>query len=140
MDFMVGIFLALAVSRGATVAGLERERGFYPVLLIVIAACYILFAVLGGTAWTLGAEMVPAAAFVTLAILGLRKNLWIVVAALAGHGLFDLTHARLIADPGVPAWWPMFCLSYDVVAALYLSWRLMTAPTGAVRAAPRNAA
>jgi hypothetical protein len=26
-------------------------------------------------------------------------------------------HGRLIANPGVPAWWPMFCLACDVTAA-----------------------
>ena len=30
-------------------------------------------------------------------------------------------HGQLIANPGVPAWWPQFCLAYDVVAAAYLA-------------------
>jgi hypothetical protein len=43
---------------------------------------------------------------------------------LVAHGVFDWFHGYLIADPGVPSWWPMFCLAYDLVAALYLSWLL----------------
>lgn len=33
-------------------------------------------------------------------------------------------YAQLIANPGVPAWWPTFCLTCDVTAGVYLAWRL----------------
>ena len=46
----------------------------------------------------------------------------LVAAALAGHGVFDLIHASLIANPGVPLWWPQFCSAYDIVAGAYLAW------------------
>jgi hypothetical protein len=45
-------------------------------------------------------------------------------AGLAAHGVQDLFHARLVANPGVPAWWPAFCLTYDLAAAGYLAWCL----------------
>jgi len=51
-------------------------------------------------------------------------NLWIVVAGLAAHGLFDLLHPQLIDNPGVPSFWPMFCMAYDVVAAACLAFLL----------------
>jgi hypothetical protein len=38
--------------------------------------------------------------------------------------VLDFFHARLVANPGVPVWWPAFCLTYDVAAAGYLAWRL----------------
>jgi hypothetical protein len=38
--------------------------------------------------------------------------------------MFDSVHGELIANPGVPAWWPAFCLAYDVTAAAYLAWIL----------------
>jgi hypothetical protein len=31
-------------------------------------------------------------------------------------------HGQLIANPGVPAWWPAFCSAYDGVAAGYLAY------------------
>lgn len=46
------------------------------------------------------------------------------VAGLAGHGIFDFVHGYLIANSGVPAFWPAFCGSYDVVAAAGLAWIL----------------
>jgi hypothetical protein len=30
-------------------------------------------------------------------------------------------HPAVIANPGVPVWWPGWCLAYDVVAAAYLA-------------------
>jgi hypothetical protein len=50
--------------------------------------------------------------------------LWIVAVALASHGIFDAVHGFLVENPGVPAWWPAFCLSFDVGAGAYLAWVL----------------
>lgn len=124
MELFIGIVLALAASLFARLSGFDRDRAFYPVVLIVIASYYLLFAVMGGSSWALGLESLAMMVFAAAAVLGFRTSLWLVVAALAGHGVFDLVHAALIANPGVPPWWPMFCLGYDVMAALYLAWLL----------------
>src|SRR6266513_4032363 len=121
MEYIVGVVLALGISGLATVVGLDRDRAFYPTLTLVIASYYDLFAVIGGSLHALMLESAGAAAFLLLSLIGFRFTLWWVVAALAAHGVFDWLHGRLIADPGVPSWWPMFCLTYDLVAAAYLS-------------------
>jgi hypothetical protein len=136
MEYLVGLFLALAISVFATVVGLDRDRAFYPTVMIVIALLYGLFAVMGGSTQTLLQESPAIAAFVVLAVLGFRRNLWLVVVALAGHGVFDIFHGHIVANAGVPPWWPMFCFTYDVVAAAYLAWLLMRSRV-AVRA-PRG--
>jgi len=66
-------------------------------------------------------ESIVIAGFLLVAFVGFKHNLWFVVAALAAHGVFDFVHASVIADPGVPAWWPAFCLAYDGVTAAYLA-------------------
>jgi hypothetical protein len=121
MEFAIGIAAATAVGIFATVIGFDKERSFYPVVLIVIAALYILFAVMAGSTDSLIAEAIPAFAFVVLAALGYRKTPWLVVAGLALHGVFDFFHHAIIVNPGVPVWWPGWCLSYDVMAAAYLA-------------------
>ena len=70
------------------------------------------------------AESIVITGFVLISILGFKLNLWLVVAALLAHGVFDFIHAHLISNRGVPAWWPGFCLTYDVAAAGYLAWIL----------------
>jgi hypothetical protein len=119
--YLVGAGLALGVGVFATIVGLDRDRAFYPTVMIVIAALYALFAVLGGSREALVVESAVGVAFVALAVAGFRSSLWLVVAALAGHGLFDFVHGRWIANPGVPLFWPAFCGTYDVVAAGYLA-------------------
>src|SRR5687767_1456369 len=89
--------------------------------MIVIATYYALFAVMGGSHQALGLESMVIVAFLVASIAGFRRTLWLVVAALAAHGVFDFFHGQLIPNPGVPAWWPQFCLAYDVVAAAYLA-------------------
>ena len=125
VEFVVGVFLALSVGLLATFVGFERDRAFYPTVLIVIALYYALFAVMGGSVRALAIESIVIVAFVGASIVGFRKSLWLVVAAFAGHGLFDFIHGHLIVNPGVPVWWPLFCLSFDVAAAAYLAWRLV---------------
>ena len=63
-----------------------------------------------------------------------RAFAWVagVVVALAAHGLLDFTYHQLIAIPGVPAWWPSFCLSFDVVAAACFAWLLSQSRASAV--------
>jgi hypothetical protein len=125
MEYFVGVALALGVGIFTTFAGFDRDRSLYPVILLVVASYYDLFAVMGGGS-ALGWETGVFAVFLLASVIGFRTSLWIVVVALVGHGLLDLFHGQLIANPGVPAWWPMFCLSYDAAAGVYLAWRLLS--------------
>lgn len=121
MEYLIGVAAATGVGLFGSVIGFDRERSFYPVVLIVIATLYLLFAAMAGSGAALRAEAVPALGFVAVAAFGFRKTPWLVVAGLALHGVFDFFHGAVIANPGVPAWWPGWCLSYDVVAAAYLA-------------------
>jgi len=121
MAFAIGLVLALGVAVLATGVGLDRDRAFYPVVMIVIAAYYVLFAAMGGSTRTLIVECLVMGGFAGVALLGFRFNLRLVAIALAAHGLFDFVHPHLIASAAVPQWWPAFCGSYDVVAAAYLA-------------------
>jgi hypothetical protein len=124
VEYIIGTLLALSVSVFASVTGLDRDRAFYPTVTIVVASYYALFAVMGGSGAALATETAVIAGFVVVAALGFRFNLWLLVAALVGHGVFDFFHGHIISNQGVPAWWPMFCLTYDITAAGYLAWLL----------------
>jgi len=122
--YAVGAGMALAVAMFARGLGLDRDRAFYPTVLAVVASYYALFAVMGGSRGALLQELAAALVFLVLVVTGVRRSLWLVVLGLALHGVFDLVHARIIADPGVPAFWPPFCMAYDVTAAIVLGWML----------------
>jgi hypothetical protein len=126
MEYLIGLGLATVVALFARFIGLDRDRAFYPTVMIVIACLYGLFAILGGAPEELAAEWILMGGFILLSVLGFRINLWFVVAALFAHGVFDYFHPHLIANPGVPAWYQGFCLTYDVTAAAGLAWLIRT--------------
>ena len=122
MAYIIGIALAVAVAIFGRTSRFDRDRSFYPTLLIVIGSIYVLFATMTGSIETVLVESIGMAVFATAAVVGFRSSVWIVVAGLVGHGTFDFVHGYLIANSGVPDFWPAFCGSYDVVAAAGLAW------------------
>jgi hypothetical protein len=126
---LVGTLSAVAVGLFAHLIGYDRDRAFYATVLTVVGALYVLFAVIAG-----GQGLVPEIAFfvvfATLAAIGFRSSLWVVAAGLALHGVFDFVRSQFIAAPGAPLWWPAFCGSYDLVAALGLAALLLASRPG----------
>jgi hypothetical protein len=124
MPFLIGIALAGGVAALGKFVGFDRDRAFYSTVLIVVASYYVLFAAMSSSVSAILVESAVMAAFGIAAIVGFRSSLWIVAAALAGHGLFDAVHGLLVENPGVPVWWPPFCLAFDVGAGACLAWTL----------------
>jgi hypothetical protein len=139
MEYTVGIVLAFGVAVFARATGLDRDRAFYATVAMVVASYYVLFAALGGSTQGLVAESSIMAAFAAVVVMGFKRNLWLVVVALAAHGVLDVFHGRVLANPGVPDAWPAFCMAYDVVAAGFLAWLLLRAKL-AVRPVESNGA
>ncbi len=133
MEYFIGLILSLAVAAFAAVVGFDRERAFYPTVLIVIASYYVLFAAMGASARTLTVESAVASGFLAVAVLGFRRNFWLIVAALVGHGVFDFVHHIFIDNPGVPRWWPGFCLAFDAILGAFLAVQLIRHPERAER-------
>ncbi|MES2895973.1 MAG: DUF3703 domain-containing protein [Pseudomonadota bacterium] len=139
MEYLIGLVLALGVATFAAGVGFARSRNFYPVMLMVIASYYMLFAVQAGDAGSLVLEAWILCGFLSLAVAGFRWNLWLVVAGLLGHGALDLVHPHWLPASGAPSWWPPFCLAFDVAAAACLAVRLLP-PSPPVIAAELSAA
>lgn len=78
LPIIAGLTLGAGIAAAARWAGYDRDRSFYPTVLMVIASYYVLFAVMGGRA--LGVELAIATGFAGLAWLGGRGT------ALAGRG------------------------------------------------------
>ena len=117
MEYLIGVVLAAVTCVFfGMLAVFDRERIFYPMMLPPVATFYVLFAAMGGSRSALTIESLVACIFLMAAVVGFKKNLWLAAAALAGHGVFDFFHHLVIQNPGVPVWWPGFCMSFDVVA------------------------
>ena len=127
LPYVVGLLMALGVALFARGVGLDRDRAFYPTVMIVIASYYVLFAAMSGSMRTIVLESAVTILFVIPAVAGFKRSPWLVVGALAVHGVQDAFHGHIIANAGVPAWWPAWCLAYDVGAAGVLAWLLTRA-------------
>ena len=126
MEILIGIFLAIGVGISTSWIGMDKDRALYPVMMIVIAAYYVLFACIDASSQTLLVEIGIAVLFQAVAVYAFKSNLWFAVVALAAHGVWDIFHGHFIDNPGMPDWWPGFCSAYDIAAAIYLSgllWR-----------------
>ena len=122
MAYAVGIALAFIVVCFGRVTGLARDQAFYPTLVIIVASYYVLFALMAGSPRALVVESIVMSAFVLGAVIGFKRSPWLVIACLGAHGVFDLLHDSISANPGVPGWWPAFCLTFDLGAAGLLAW------------------
>jgi hypothetical protein len=129
MPYVIGIVLSVVVALFARSVGFDRDRAFYPTVTIVIASYYVLFAAMSGSVQTVVIESLVMLLFAAAAVAGFKSSAWIVVAALAGHGVFDAVHGYVIENAGMPAWWPAWCFAYDVGAAAGLGWLLGRGPT-----------
>ena len=130
MPYVIGIVLSAGVAVFARSVGFDRDRAFYPTVMIVIALYYVLFAAMSGSVQTVLLESVVMSLFAIAAVVGFKSSAWIVVAALAGHGVFDALHGHVLENSGVPVWWPAFCGAYDLGAAAILAWLIQRRPRG----------
>jgi hypothetical protein len=137
VSYLIGVLLAIVVVLLGAAGGFDRDRSFYPTLLMAIASYYVLFAAIAGSTNAIATEAVVMAVFVALAISSVRRNLWFAVVGLAAHGVFDSFHAVLAPSTGAPTWWPAFCLAFDVTAAAYVAWLLAFGRGPPARPLPR---
>lgn len=141
MEYGIGVLLGIVVGGFARWSGFDRDRSFYPTAMIVIAAYYVLFAVMGAPGGTIVMEVAMGLGFSVLAVVGYRYNPLLVSLAIAGHGVFDWLRPGFIENAGVPVWWPGFCGSIDLVLGLWSAvlavragtWRPGDAPPSAAR-------
>jgi hypothetical protein len=121
MPYVIGIVLSVGVALFARYVGFDRDRAFYPTVVIVVALYYVLFAAMSGSVQTVFLESSFMMVFAIAAVVGFKSSPWIVAAALAGHGVFDAFHGSVLENSGVPVWWPAFCAAYDLGAGAILA-------------------
>src|SRR5437016_2214819 len=110
MEYLIGLLLSLAVVGLAALIGLDRDRSFYSTLLIVIASYYVLFPMMGASQRTLWDRNRYRLRILPVRHSRLQTKSLVRSRRPGGHGVFDFVHHLFIANPGVPSWWPGFCL------------------------------
>ena len=72
MPYAIGIVLSLGVALFARFVGFDRDRAFYPTVLMVIASYYVLFAAMSQSTQTVLLESVLMTVFVIAAVVGFK--------------------------------------------------------------------
>jgi hypothetical protein len=107
----------------------SRALNVYALSLVITALIYVVFAVRGGaTGSQLWLELAGAALFTSFAVQG-RKVPMFLVAGWAGHSLWDLILHKLMDGMTVPSWYPLACLSFDLVVAAYIARTFKRSPS-----------
>ena len=105
---------------------IRGEGWLYSIGLLLLPSLYAMFALQAGERAVAGKEMLYGlpflAAGLVFAFVSLRQSAVVVGAFWMLHGLYDLVHARLITNSGVPRWYPVWCCAVDVVIGAYLLW------------------
>jgi len=104
------------------------EKIFYAIFLILVAAIYLAFAAYFGAATALQLEATVVAAFVVIALLGVRLPFALIV-GYSMHGLWDLlhelqaygSHSVFESDQltAIPLAYGFFCAAFDFYMAAY---------------------
>ena len=114
----IGAVMAIVLAVLSRVTKFDKDRSFFATLLIVIATYYVLFAFLSFE--SLFVEIAVASAFSVVALAGALRWPMLVGVGILMHGVFDFFHVYLIANSGVPEWWPAFCAGFDIVFGIWV--------------------
>ena len=110
MEYLVAVILGVIVAGFAATTGFDRDRSFYPTVLIVVGSYYALFAVMGASGYaSLGIEVAVGLVFSGFAVLGFQ--LAILPPAVRKYKIKQLSFFgwRLILEQngGTIALWPL---------------------------------
>ena len=95
----------------------RRELWIYAIGLVVAALIYVSFSIVGGdTRWHI-IEIIGLVAFGLLALIGLKVSPWYLAAGWALHTFWDALLHIARPQPFVPDWYPVACISFDIVVA-----------------------
>ncbi len=123
LSFAAGVVLAVIVASPARLVKVDRHRLFAPALLVIVAGFYVGFALASGSSPVIMRELFAACLFLILAIAGGAFYIPIAIFGLLLHGVFDAFHHSFVMNPALPAWWPAFCVGFNIAIALWV-WRL----------------
>lgn len=118
---------------------IRGQRWLYAIGLLTLPSLYASFALQAGEPAVGVKEMIYGIPFIVVglvfAFVSVRKSALVVGAFWILHALYDLTHSQFFTNAGVPAWYPVWCFSVDVVVGAYLLWLSRRIPNADLRQA-----
>src|ERR1044072_2497360 len=100
---------------------LKREMTQYAIGLVVAALIYVGFAVAfdASFSWLL-LEAGGVVLFSLVALIGLRGSTWALIIGWVAHTFWDVLLHKVLNVGFVPEWYPVGCLGFDLLLAVYI--------------------
>ena len=123
-QLILGVVLALLFIWFARTRGPQREPFIYSIGLIIAALFYVAFSVTGATTQWFMIEVIGLVVFTIIAVFGLRVSLWFLALGWAAHVSWDVLLHLVREQSFVPDWYPVACISFDLIIAAYIAAKL----------------
>lgn len=119
-ELAVGVGLGVLTLLMFRVANIHRDRGAYAVLLIAVAAPYVMMAVETHEPDVLR-HVLFGLFFTAVAVIGARWKPSLIAAGFVAHAAFDgILHYTPLLAP-TPGWYGPVCIGFDLVLAAGLA-------------------
>lgn len=128
----LGAILAVAYVVLARRHGGKGELRAFAVGLAIASFVYVAAAAIAGAIAALLVEGAGLALFAVLAFAGARRWPMLLAGGWALHVVWDVALHLAMVQSYIGAWYPTVCISFDLVVAGCLAWRVMAATGEAV--------
>ena len=119
---ILGLLIAFIAIAMAKDVGLPPRA--FALGMVVLPAIYMLFALMVGDMGAMALEFAYGLPYFVLGVIcfkrGFKGSGLLVVALWAVHAAYDVFHHVLVANAGVPFWYPALCLGFDIMMVVYL--------------------
>jgi hypothetical protein len=124
IEALIGVAVGVLTIVSARI--IRGQHWLYSIGLLTLPSLYASFALRAGEPAVGVKEMIYGVPFIVaglvFAFVSVRQSAVVVGVFWILHALYDLTHHQFFINAGVPAWYPVFCFSVDVVVGAYLLW------------------
>ena len=124
LQLILGVGLAILFLLFARTRGPRREFFISSIGLIVAALFYVAFSFTGATTQWFVIEVIGLVVFTIIAVFGLRVSLWFLALGWAAHVSWDVVLHLFREQSFVPEWYPVACISFDLIIAAYIAAKL----------------
>jgi hypothetical protein len=117
---ILGGVLAAATILGIALFPTDKAVDLLAMLLAIIGAVYIGFALADGRQKELWVELTAAAVTISLAVAGLWYSPFFLVIGYMFHGAWDIGHHPRLIQTRIVGWYPPACVVYDWIVAAFI--------------------
>jgi hypothetical protein len=124
MAVVLAAILAAVTMIALSALPVAERRITEGVMLAIVAAIYIGFALAERSGPNLAIELAFATAIVVIVFVGLGASRYWIAGGLAAHGVWDLLHHHrhpVIGTRELPRWYPPACLVFDFPIAAFVA-------------------